>query len=70
MAGREFSHGTSVSSTNKTDLHDITVQLLKVVLNTINITLTQIPKYVQRILLNKEIKINMRISQKIIYDIT
>ena len=31
-----FSPGTSVSSTNKTYLHDITEILLKVVLNTIN----------------------------------
>ena len=35
-AGRWFSPGTSVSSTNKTDRHDITEILLKVVLNTIN----------------------------------
>ena len=32
--GRWFSSGTSVSSTNKTDLHDITEILLKVALNT------------------------------------
>jgi hypothetical protein len=31
-----FSPGTLVSSTNKTDCHDITEILLKVVLNTIN----------------------------------
>ena len=36
-AGR-FSPGTPVSSTNKTDRHDITELLLKVVLNTINQT--------------------------------
>ena len=35
-AGRLFSTGTPVSSTNKTDRHDITEILLKVVLNTIN----------------------------------
>jgi len=70
LAGREFSSGTSVSSTNTTYLHDIKVKLLKVVLNTINIALTQNLKYVQRILLNKEIKIDMKISQKIIYHIT
>ena len=29
LAGREFSHGTSVSSTNKTDLHDIAVKIVK-----------------------------------------
>ena len=34
--GRWFSPGTSVSSTNKTDCHDITEILLKVTLNTIN----------------------------------
>jgi len=34
-AGRWFSLGTPVSSTNKTYLHDITEMLLKVVLNTI-----------------------------------
>jgi hypothetical protein len=36
MAGQWFSPGTLVSSTNKTDRHDITEILLKVVLNTIN----------------------------------
>ena len=34
--GRWFYSGTPVSSTNKTDRHDITEILLKVVLNTIN----------------------------------
>ena len=34
-----FSTGTPVSSTNKTDCHDITEILLKVALNTINLTL-------------------------------
>ena len=33
-----FSPGTLVSSTNKTDCHDITEILLKVALNTINLT--------------------------------
>ena len=33
-AGQWFSPGTPVSSTNKTDRHDITVILLKVALNT------------------------------------
>jgi hypothetical protein len=37
-AGRWFSPGTPVSSTNKTDRHDITEILLKVALNTINQT--------------------------------
>ena len=34
--GRWFSPGGAVSSTNKTDLHDITEILLKVALNAIN----------------------------------
>ena len=37
--GRWFSPGTLVSSTNKTDRHDITEILLKVALNTIILTL-------------------------------
>jgi hypothetical protein len=41
-AGRWFSLGTPVSSTNKTDIHDITELLLKVTLNTIMISLTLI----------------------------
>ena len=36
VTGRCFSLGTPVSSTNKTDNHDITEILLKVALNTIN----------------------------------
>ena len=36
---RWFSPGTLVSSTNKTDCHDITEILLKVALNTITLTL-------------------------------
>jgi hypothetical protein len=39
MASRWFSQGTPVSSTNKTDRHDITVILMKVALNTISQTL-------------------------------
>jgi hypothetical protein len=39
QTGWWFSLGTPVSSTNKTDGHDITEMLLKVVLNTINQTL-------------------------------
>ena len=38
-AGQWFSPGTLVSSTNKTACHDITEILLKVVLNTITLTL-------------------------------
>ena len=37
MAGRWFSPGTPVSSTNKTDLDDIKVILLNVALNTITL---------------------------------
>ena len=37
-AGRRFSPGALVSSTNKTDCHDITDILLKVALNTITLT--------------------------------
>jgi hypothetical protein len=40
-AGRWFSLGTPVSSTNKTDHNDITEILLKVVLNTITLTLVK-----------------------------
>ena len=40
MAGLWFSPDTQVSSTNKTDHHDITEILLKVALNTITLTLT------------------------------
>jgi len=46
MAGRWFSPGTSVSSTNKTDRHDITEILLKVALNTITLT----PEYILTVL--------------------
>jgi hypothetical protein len=38
VTGQWFSPGTPVSSTNKTDCHDITEILLKVALNTINQT--------------------------------
>ena len=41
VAGRWFSPCTQVSSTNKADRHNIAEILLNVVLNTINITLTQ-----------------------------
>ena len=39
-AGRWFSPGNWISSTNKTIRHDITEILLKVVLNTLTLTLT------------------------------
>jgi hypothetical protein len=38
VAGRWYSPGTSVSSTNKTDHHDIAEILLKVALNTTTLT--------------------------------
>jgi hypothetical protein len=41
VAGRWFSPGTPVSSTNKTDRHDIVEILLKVALNTIALILFQ-----------------------------
>ena len=41
-----FSQSTPVSSTNKTDHHDITAILLKVVLNTITLTLTPDKVYI------------------------
>ena len=41
VTGRWFSPGTPVSSTNKTDRHDITNILFKVTLNTANLTLTR-----------------------------
>ena len=39
VTGRLFSRGAPVSSTNKTDRHDITEILLKVALNTLTLTL-------------------------------
>jgi hypothetical protein len=42
VTGWWFSPGTPVSSTNKTDCHDITEILLKVVLNTITLTLKKL----------------------------
>ena len=43
-AGRWFSPGTPVSSTSKTDRHDITEILLKVALNTITLTRKPVQK--------------------------
>jgi len=40
VAGRWFSPGTPVSSTSKTDRHNITEILLKVAFNTINLSLS------------------------------
>jgi len=44
MAGHGFLPSTPVSSTNKTDCHDITEMLLKVALNTINQTVNHLQK--------------------------
>ena len=46
MAGQWFSLGTSVSSNNKNDRHDITEILLKVALNTIPPFVVLISNYV------------------------
>ena len=43
MTGRWFSLGTPVSSTNKTDRHNIAEILLKVALNIINLSQPYIP---------------------------
>jgi hypothetical protein len=47
--GGWFSLGSPVSSTNKTDHHDISDKLLKVVLNTITMTLPNINTYTQSV---------------------
>ena len=52
LAGRWFSPGTPVSSTNKTDRHDIPEMLLKVVLNTITLSLPIIHIHVTLIISN------------------
>jgi hypothetical protein len=52
-AGQWFSLGTQVSATNKTDIHDITEILLKVVLNTITLTIAYL-FCVQKIAENKD----------------
>ena len=53
-AGQWFSLGISVSSINKTDRHNITEILLKVVLNTITITLNRIANWGLRWPMTKE----------------
>jgi hypothetical protein len=49
VTGWWFSTGTVVSSTNKTDCHDMTEILLKVVLNTMTSNPTAIKKYAKNI---------------------
>jgi len=44
VTGDRFSPSPPVSSTNKTDLHDITETLLKVALNTITLSLLDVRK--------------------------
>jgi len=56
VAGLWFSPGTPVSSTNKTDRHDITEILLKVVLNTITPHMLVSPKVFISVGLNNENK--------------
>ena len=50
VASRWFSIGTLVSSTNKTDLHDIAGILLKVALNTIIITIQTLSNLINQTL--------------------
>ena len=50
VTGQWFSLSTLVSSTNKTDRHNITAVLLKMVLNTINLTLHYIVRHNTHIL--------------------
>ena len=47
LTGRWFSPGTAVSSTNKTDRHDITEILLNVALNTINLNIK--PQFIKHL---------------------
>ena len=65
-AGRLFSPGTPVFSTNKTYRHDITEILLKVALNTITITLTPNGKIQQTLNFNKKNNI-LQITSLIYY---
>ena len=51
--GREFSQGTPVFSTNKTNSHDIAEQLLKVVLATITITIYALDWVLKNVIQNK-----------------
>jgi len=53
VAGRWFSPGTPVCSTNKTDRHTFTEILSKVALNTITLTLIYTYMYIQSIVIFK-----------------
>jgi hypothetical protein len=57
VAGQWFSPGTLVSSTNKTDCHDIAEILLKVVLNTISI-------YIEPLYIAFKEKISFKLSKQ------
>ena len=61
--GRWFSTGTSVSSTNKTDCHDITEILLKVVLNTITSNQTKVyQSYIDKVIFFCLCRFNIELS--------
>jgi len=61
-AGRWFSPGTPVSSTNKTDCHDITDILLKVALNTILPTKSIYTAYYLFTVLSKRLSLELTLS--------
>jgi hypothetical protein len=65
--GRWFSQGPPVSSTNKTDRHDITKIVLKVVLNTIKQTNTIKFSYISMNITIKFLYITMDITIKFSY---
>jgi hypothetical protein len=64
VAGRWFSPGSLVFSTNKTDGHDITAILLKVVLNTITLTTVSARKKIQNKLIYNTYLVVLIISMK------
>jgi hypothetical protein len=59
--GQWFSLGTPVSSTNKTDHHDITEILLKVALSIINQTIQYFDSLISTIMYWEHLKINNRL---------
>ena len=62
-AGWWFSPGNPVSSTNKTDCHDITEILLKVALNTINVTPNLYPNTYEILTLFTKLVVNLWFCQ-------